>query len=53
MGTHKSSDSNARKAKYQKQFDRTKRNKEKNIAKMKKDNPNYPGKKEKKDVTVR
>ena len=35
----------ARQAKYQRQFDRTKRNKEKNIAKMKKDNPNWPEKK--------
>ena len=47
MGCHKKSDHNARKAKYTRQFDRTKRNKEKNIAKMKKDNPNYPEKKEK------
>ena len=46
MGTHRSSDGAARKAKYQKQFDRTARNKAKHIEKMKRDNPNYPNKKE-------
>lgn len=47
MGQHRKSNHDARKKKYAAQFDRTKRNKEKNIAKMKKDNPNYPNKKEK------
>ena len=47
MGTHKSSDGAARKAKYQRQFTRTEANKKKHIAKMMKDNPNYPKKKEK------
>lgn len=48
MGTHKSSDSAARKAKYQRQFTRTEANKKRHIEKMKKDNPNWPNKKEKK-----
>lgn len=47
MGSHRKSDSAARKNKYQRQFDRTKRNKERNIAKLKKENPNWPDKKEK------
>lgn len=46
MGVHRKSDSAARKAKYQRQVDRTARNKAKHIEKMKKDNPNYPDKKE-------
>lgn len=47
MGSHRKSDGAARKAKYQRQASRTTANKAKNIAKMKKDNPNYPNKKEK------
>lgn len=47
MGTHKKSDSAARKAKYQRQASRTSANKAKNIAKLKKDNPNWPDKKDK------
>lgn len=47
MGTHKSSDGAARKAKYQRQFARTEVNKKKNIEKMKKANPNWPEKKAK------
>lgn len=47
MGTHKSSDSKARKEKYAKQFDRTKKNKEKHISLMKKLNSLWPGKKPK------
>lgn len=45
MGTHKSSDSSARKAKYDRQKARTERNKQKNKAKMLADNPCYPKKK--------
>ena len=45
MGTHKSSDSAARKAKYQRQVARTEANKKRNIAKMMAANPNYPAKK--------
>ncbi len=48
MGTHRKSDSKARKEKYTKQFDRTKRNKEKHISLLKKLNPFWPKKKEKK-----
>ena len=47
MGTHKSSDGAARKAKYQRQVARTEANKKKNIEKMKKANPNWPEKKAK------
>lgn len=47
MGTHKSSDSKARKEKYAKQFDRTKKNKEKHISLMKKLNALWPSKKPK------
>ena len=42
MGTHKSSNSSARKAKYTAQFSRTEANKKRNIAKMKAANPNWP-----------
>lgn len=42
MGTHKSSDAAARKAKYQRQAIRTEANKRKHIAKMKEKNPNWP-----------
>ncbi len=48
MGQHRHSDSAARKAKYQRQFDRTARNKAKNIQKLKEQNPNWPDKKNKK-----
>lgn len=47
MGTHKSSDSKARKEKYTKQFDRTKRNKEKHISLLRRLNPFWPSKKPK------
>jgi len=47
MGSHRKSDHDARKKKYAAQFARTEGNKKRNIEKMKKDNPNYPGKKEK------
>lgn len=47
MGSHRKSDSAARKKKYTEQFARTERNKKRYIEKMKKDNPNYPEKKEK------
>lgn len=47
MGTHRSSDGAARKAKYQRQFARTETNKKKHIEKMKKVNPNWPEKKAK------
>lgn len=47
MGSHRKSDGNARKAKYSKQFDRTARNKAKHIERLKKENPNWPNKKEK------
>lgn len=45
MGTHKSSNHDARKKKYTAQFARTERNKQHNIAKMKLANPNWPAKK--------
>lgn len=47
MGTHKSSDGAARKAKYQRQFARTEANKKRHIEKMKKQNPNWPERKKK------
>lgn len=47
MGCHKASDHEARKRKYAAQFIRTEANKKKHIAKMKKDNPNWPNKKDK------
>lgn len=47
MGTHRKSDSGARKAKYQRQISRTESNKKRNIAKMMAENPHYPAKKEK------
>lgn len=46
MGSHKSSDRDARKKKYSAQFDRTARNKAKHIEKLKKENHNFPNKKE-------
>ena len=49
MGSHRKSDSAARKAKYQRQFDHTTRNKAKNIEKLKKQNPNWPDKKAKEE----
>ena len=45
MGTHRKSDSAARKAKYQRQTARTEANKKRNIAKMMAENPQYPAKK--------
>lgn len=45
MGTHRKSNSDARKKKYAAQFDRTARNKQRNIAKMKEANANWPEKK--------
>lgn len=45
MGTHRKSDSAARKAKYEKQKSRTERNKKKNTEKMMAENPCYPNKK--------
>lgn len=42
MGTHKSSNHEARKKKYTAQFARTEATKKKNIEKMKKQNPNWP-----------
>lgn len=47
MGTHKSSNHDARKKKYTAQFLKTERNKQRNIAKMKEANPNWPQRKEK------
>lgn len=47
MSVHKRSDHEARKRKYANQFVRTDMNKARHIAKMKKDNPNWPDKKEK------
>ena len=47
MSVHKKSDHAARKAKYQRQTNRTAANKARNIAKMKRLNPNYPNQKEK------
>lgn len=48
MSVHKKSDHAARKAKYQRQTNRTAANKARNIAKMKQLNPNYPNRKENK-----
>lgn len=45
MGTHRKSNSDARKKKYAAQFPRTEANKKRNIAKMKKANPNWPERK--------
>lgn len=45
MGTHKSSDHDARKKKYAAQFSRNEANKKRNIAKLKIANPNWPEKK--------
>ena len=45
MGTHKSSNHEARKKKYAAQFARTESNKKRNINKLKEANPNWPGKK--------
>lgn len=45
MGTHKSSNHEARKKKYSNQFARTEVNKKRNIAKMMAENPQYPAKK--------
>lgn len=47
MGTHRKSDSAARKAKYQRQVAHTEANKKRNIAKMKAANPNWPERKNK------
>lgn len=44
-GKHHPMDSKARKAKYAARFGITEKNKAKNLAKMKQDNPNYPQKK--------
>lgn len=48
MSVHKKSDHAVRKAKYQRQTNRTAANKARNIAKMKQLNPNYPNRKENK-----
>lgn len=45
MGTHKSSNHDARKKKYTAQFAKTEANKKRNIAKMMADNPQFPAKK--------
>ena len=45
-GQHDPQDRKAREAKYTAQFRRTEINKAKNIAKMKKLNPNFPNRKE-------
>lgn len=45
MGQHRKSDHDARKKKYTAQFGRTERNKNRNIAKMKEANPNWPERK--------
>ena len=45
MGTHKSSNHEARKKKYTAQFARTEANKKRNIEKLKAANPNWPDKK--------
>lgn len=47
MGQHRKSNHDARKKKYTAQFDRTARNKERNIAKLKADNPQWPERKNK------
>ena len=47
MGTHKSSNHDARKKKYTAQFARTEANKKRHLAKMKAENPNYPERKKK------
>lgn len=48
MGVHNKSDKKLRKEKYTKQFSRTEKNKNKFKELMKKLNPNWPNKKEKK-----
>lgn len=45
MGTHRKSNSEARKKKYGAQFSRTEANKKRNIAKMKMANPQWPERK--------
>lgn len=47
MGTHKSSNHEARKRKYTAQFTRTEANKKRNIEKLKAANPNWPERKSK------
>lgn len=47
MGTHRKSNSDARKKKYTAQLGRTEANKKRNIAKMKEANPNWPERKDK------
>lgn len=47
MGSHKSSNHDARKKKYTAQFPRTEANKKRNINKMKLANPNWPDRKDK------
>lgn len=47
MGSHRKSNHDARKKKYANQFARTEANKKRHIAKMKKNNPNWPEKKDK------
>ena len=49
MGQHRKSDQKVRKDKYQRQFARTEANKKRHIEKMKKLNPNFPNKNEKKN----
>ena len=48
MGTHRKSNSEARKKKYSAQFAHTEANKKRNIAKMMAENPQYPARKERK-----
>lgn len=43
---HSKFDKDKRKAKYTRQYHRTEENKARHIAKMKKDNPNYPARKD-------
>lgn len=45
MGAHRKSNHDTRKKKYTAQFSRTERNKQRNIAKMKAANPNWPERK--------
>ena len=47
MGVHRKSDRDARKKKYTAPFARTEANKKRNIEMLKKQNPNWPNKKEK------
>ena len=47
MGQHRKSNHDARKKKYSAQFERTAKNKAKHIEKLKKENPNWPNKKDK------